>query len=386
MLCNRQTAGPFTLSQRCSVAHSFIPNDVSLVMGGDLAYDRGIFSKSGEYIITAGINASPFIRIIRIKNNNSFVVTRNITAPQEVYGINEITLSPDGKTFAFCGYSPNLKVCSIADVHSSIQVLSASFVEKVAYLCCSFSYSTDIIGGATNGNIYTYCLERGRAYSRIRAHITDVNAITFAQGTSSVLYTGGNEGVIKVWDKRLMYEANPQPVGVLIGHLRGVTFIDTHSNGHNLITNARDGCIKLWDVRQLAPSLYMNIIQRNLLQNIDKKRREIYMMSGPRTEIDHGRRITGETSIMNYVGHKMEFSRIRCRFSPAATTGQRFIYSGSGDGRFLVYDSLTGKITRDVQYHTSCVPDVCGHPFKNELITSGRDGKTFLWTYRYLGE
>jgi WD40 repeat protein len=53
----------------------------------------------------------------------------------------------------------------------------------------------------------------------------------------------------QVWDRRTLSESNPKPVGVLAGHMDGITFIDPRGDGRHLISNCKDQSIKLWDVR-----------------------------------------------------------------------------------------------------------------------------------------
>lgn len=43
-----------------------------------------------------------------------------------------------------------------------------------------------------------------------------------------------------------------------------------------------------------------------------------------------------DCSVMKYTGHEVLRTLIRCHFSPAETTGQQYIYSGSSDGRIHV--------------------------------------------------
>lgn len=45
--------------------------------------------------------------------------------------------------------------------------------------------------------------------------------------------------------------------------------------------------------------------------------------------------LDGDTSIMTYRGHSVLQTLIRCHFSPAATTGQRYIYTGCATGRII---------------------------------------------------
>lgn len=56
-------------------------------------------------------------------------------------------------------------------------------------------------------------------------------------------------GQFQVWDRRTLSELSPKPVGVLAGHMDGVTYIDPRGDGRHLISNCKDQSIKLWDVR-----------------------------------------------------------------------------------------------------------------------------------------
>ena len=101
---------------------------------------------------------------------------------------------------------------------------------------------------------------------------------------------------------------------------------------------------------------------------------------------------------MTYRGHSVLQTLCRCHFSPAETTGQRYIYTGCAAGRvigtlfkfiislkkktgkeliikvsffpfFLVYDSLTGKIEKELTGHRACVRDVSWHPYRPEITS-----------------
>lgn len=104
-----------------------------------------------------------------------------------------------------------------------------------------------------------------------------------------------------------------------------------------------------------------------------------------------------DTSIITYFGHSVLKTLIRCRFSPAATTGQRYIYTGDSLGRlvskfqalhlfviqnyrlinkflffflFSVYDLLSGKVLCQLKGHKECIRDVSWHPFHPHIVTS----------------
>lgn len=52
-----------------------------------------------------------------------------------------------------------------------------------------------------------------------------------------------------------------------------------------------------------------------------------------------------DCSVMTYRGHAVLKTLIRCHFSPAAMTGQKYIYSGSADGRIHIW-SLDGQVVK----------------------------------------
>jgi WD40 repeat protein len=58
----------------------------------------------------------------------------------------------------------------------------------------------------------------------------------------------------QVWDRRVLKRDGKKgsPVGVLVGHVEGLTHIDSRGDGRYLITNGKDQCIKLWDMRKMV--------------------------------------------------------------------------------------------------------------------------------------
>lgn len=99
------------------------------------------------------------------------------------------------------------------------------------------------------------------------AHDDDTNSVVFADNTSQILYSGGDDGLAKVWDRRTLNETEPKPVGVLAGHMDGITFIDSRGDGRYLISNSKDQSIKLWDIRVFSG----NEAQTNTLKAVNQQ-------------------------------------------------------------------------------------------------------------------
>ena len=66
-----------------------------------------------------------------------------------------------------------------------------------------------------------------------------MNAVAFADDTSQILFSGGDDGLVRVWDRRTLDDSKAKPVGILTGHTDGVTFVDSkvsHGNGCTCLT------------------------------------------------------------------------------------------------------------------------------------------------------
>lgn len=79
-----------------------------------------------------------------------------------------------------------------------------------------------------------------------------MNSVAFADDSSHIIYSGGDDGLIKVWDRRTLSDSIAKPVGILAGHMDGITYICSASDGRHLISNSKDQSIKLWDVRMFS--------------------------------------------------------------------------------------------------------------------------------------
>lgn len=78
----------------------------------------------------------------------------------------------------------------------------------------------------------------------------------------------------------------------------------------------------------------------------------------------------GDCSVMTYRGHRVTQTLIRAKFSPAETTGGRFIYTGCSSGRVPIYDTLTGRMVSRIDSHSDLVRDASWHPLRPEIASA----------------
>ena len=148
-----------------------------------------------------------------------------------------------------------------------------------------------------------------------------------------------DDGVCKVWDRRSLREHNPKPVGVLAGHIDGITYVATRGDGRHLITNSKDQTVKLWDIRRVSDREAVEGGKKAVAIQMWDYRWQRVPKNMTSTKAP---KVTGDSSVMTYTGHTILQTLIRCHFSPKFSTGQKYIYTGCAAGRVVVYDVLTG--------------------------------------------
>ncbi|KAG8045150.1 hypothetical protein GUJ93_ZPchr0008g13801 [Zizania palustris] len=216
------------------------------------------FSPDGSLLI-GGFRGSH----IRIYNaEKKWTIHKDITCKKLRWTISDIDLSPDQRYLAYSSLSPTVH---IVDVHNSMRE-SQDNISQIheglefsgdddgfSFSIFSVNFSKDgreLVVGNNNESICIYDIGANKVTECIHAHAADVNAVTFADESSDVLYSGSDDSLCKVWDRRCNNRG--KQVGVLTGHLDGITFIDSRGDGHYFISNCKDQTIKLWDIRKMS--------------------------------------------------------------------------------------------------------------------------------------
>uniref|UniRef100_A0A8R1HRL0 WD_REPEATS_REGION domain-containing protein n=1 Tax=Caenorhabditis japonica TaxID=281687 RepID=A0A8R1HRL0_CAEJA len=83
---------------------------------------------------------------------------------------------------------------------------------------------------------------------------------------------------------------------------------------------------------------------------------------------------------MTLRGHSVLHTLVRAKFSPERT-GRRYIYTGCARGEVVVYDILTGMVSRRLKGHVGVVRECDWHPEENEIVSSSWDGVTSVWLW-----
>nr|Q40153.1 RecName: Full=LEC14B protein [Lithospermum erythrorhizon]BAA11768.1 LEC14B protein [Lithospermum erythrorhizon] len=374
--------GRFSSADCCHVVSRHLPvNDPCVVDQMTSRVYLSQFSTDGSLFI-AGFQGC-HIRIYNV--DKGWKVQNDIIAKCVRWTITDASLSPDQKFLAYASLTPIAHIvkfgsaateshANVTDIHDGLD-FSSNDDGGYSFGVFSIKFSTDgreIVAGTSDESICVYDLEADRLSLRISAHESDVNSVCFADESGHLIYSGSDDNLCKVWDRRC-FNAKGKPAGILMGHLEGITFIDSRGDGRYFISNGKDQTIKLWDIRKMSSNAGGTIQSRN-------SEWDYRWMEYPQEarDLKHPSDLSGAT----YKGHSVLCTLIRCYFSPDYSTGQKYIYTGSHDANVYIYDLVTGDQVSTLQYHKATVRDCSWHPNYPMLVSSSFDGEIVKWEYR----
>uniref|UniRef100_A0A8C9RYK7 DDB1- and CUL4-associated factor 11 n=1 Tax=Scleropages formosus TaxID=113540 RepID=A0A8C9RYK7_SCLFO len=351
----------------CSRIRShFLPNHVAHKEMYHQKAFCGVYSEDGNMFLSACQDQN--VRLYDTSRGR-FALRRTVKARDVGWSVLDVCFTPDSSCVLYSSWSDYIHVCSLTGDNETHTALDLNPDERrfCVFSLAASSDGKEVLGGANDGCLYVFDREQNRRTLKIDAHEDDVNAVAFADSSSQLLFSGSDDALCKVWDRRTLQEDRPQPVGQLAGHRDGITFIHSKGDARYLISNSKDQSIKLWDVRKFSPKEGLAASRLAVTQqNWDYRWQQVPQRALKR------HKLTGDTSVMTYRGHGVLHTLIRCRFSPEFSTGQRFIYTGCSTGKVVIYDVLTGKVVSRLSDHKACVRDVSWHPYQDNIVSSSR--------------
>ncbi|XP_057427355.1 LEC14B homolog [Lotus japonicus] len=385
MLAGRESnysgRGRFSSADRCHLLSRYLPVNGPWLI--DQMASRAYvsqFSADGSLFV-AGFQGS-HIKIYNV--DKGWKVQKNILTKSLRWTITDTSLSPDQRYLVYASMSPIVhivnvgsseteSVANVTEIHDGLD-FSSNDDRGYSFGIFSVKFSTDgreLVAGSSGDSIYVYDLEANKLSLRILAHMSDVNTVCFADETSHLIYSGSDDSSCKVWDRRCLVSKG-KPAGVLMGHLEGITFIDSRGDGRYFISNGKDQTIKLWDIRKMSSNATCNPAHRS-------HEWDYRWMDYPTQakELNH----PCDQSVATYRGHSVLRTLVRCFFSPAFSTGQKYIYTGSHNACVYIYDLVTGAQVATLKHHKSPVRDCSWHPFQTMLVSSSWDGDIVKWEF-----
>ncbi|KAI0651973.1 WD40 repeat-like protein [Trametes meyenii] len=278
-------------------------------------------------------------------------VIKTIQAAPGRWTITDSHLSPDNQRMIYASISSTVHMTSTLD--SSTEQTPISFrdprrggrrawniyddEDQFGIWSCKFSADGNEVIAGGSSMIFVYDLIADKRTVKIYGHSDDVNSCCWADTESgNVLISASDDSFVKVWDRRSL-AATDKPSGVLIGHTEGITYVSAKGDGRYVISNGKDQILRLWDLRMMRSNSDFESVKED---NYGIPRFDYRSEAYPRPM---HKAHPLDCSVMKYTGHEVLRTLIRCHFSPAETTGQQYIYSGSSDGRIHIW-SLDGRV------------------------------------------
>ncbi|KDO74957.1 hypothetical protein CISIN_1g015301mg [Citrus sinensis] len=381
---NYSGRGRFSAADSCHVLSRYLPvNGPWKVDGMNSRVYTSQFSNDGSFFVAASQESN--IKVYNVDKN--WKIQKDIETKALRWTITDTSLSPDQR---FLVYASICAIVNIVDVGSSARESLANVTihkgldfsadgDEDEFGIFSVKFSTDgqeLVAAGSDNFIYVYDLQANKCSLRIPAHKSDVNTVCFADETGHLIFSGSDDSLCKVWDRRC-FISKGRANGVLMGHLEGITFIDSRRDGRYFISNGKDQTTKLWDIRKMSS----NTTDNSRLRDYDWDYRWMeYPSYARRLKHPH------DQSLATYKGHSVLRTLIRCYFSPEYSTAQKYIYTGSSDNSVYIYDLVSGAQVAKLDFHNAPVRDCCWHPIYPMLISSSWDCNIVRWEIPGIGE
>ncbi|XP_047139583.1 DDB1- and CUL4-associated factor 11 isoform X1 [Hydra vulgaris] len=366
----------FLLSDQAVCSKSYLPNVCKVVANYRSKAFCGLYSSDGNVFMSAC--QDQHIRLYDT-TNGKFKMFHDIIAKDVGWSIVDASYSPDQNYIIYSSWSEYVHLCNVYGDYETHLALDLKPQESrfCAFSVCFSQDSKEILAGGSDRCFYIYDISSEKRTTRVLAHDDDVNAVRFSNNSSSILISGGDDGICKVWDRRTMTKESPKPVGCFAGHTDGITYVCEKGDGQHFITNSKDQSIKLWDSRRFSSENTIKEFRRLVANQSWDYRWE----KAPRRSLRHKGSLTND-AVMTYQGHSVLHTLLRAKFSPEFTTGQRYIYTGCATGSVFIYDVLTGKVVTKLQgTHRQCVRDVSWHPYECNIMSTSWDFTIGKWEY-----
>ncbi|KAI1380019.1 WD40 repeat-like protein [Hypoxylon crocopeplum] len=321
------------------MAQSMIPSsDAEMVINYEDNVYSGQFSDDGNFYFACVKDMK--VRMYDTSNPYNWRHYKTVPFTFGSWTLTDASLSPDNKWLAYTSIQSNVCLAP-TDPNDTGDPYMLNLSEsdrgrwRSGFGIFSIRFSGDgreLVAGTNANSIVVYDIESRRVLHTIDGHDDDVNAVCFADKSSPhILYSGSDDTTIKVWDRRSMGDG--REAGAFVGHIEGLTYLDSKNDGRFLLSNGKDQSMKLWDLKMM----YTTARFEELNPRQHTRYSEFDYRWGRFDDADWFPH-PDDNSLVTFRGHKVLRTLIRCHFSPPGSTNSRYVYSGSHDGKVYVYN------------------------------------------------
>ncbi|OAQ96097.1 hypothetical protein LLEC1_03029 [Akanthomyces lecanii] len=384
------------------IAQSLVPSTkVEQIIHYDDPVYSGQFSDDGNFFFSVCQDFK--VRMYDTSNPYRWQHYKTVNYPGGQWTLTDASLSPDNKWLAYTSIDSLVAIAPtdpsdrgdpyVLNLAEGTRDVRGWGIRRGGFGIWSVRFSGDgreLVAGTNAHSLVVYDIESRQVLHHVEGHDDDVNAVCFADKSSPhILYSGSDDATIKVWDRRSMGDG--REVGAFVGHIEGLTYLDSKGDGRYVLSNGKDQSMKLWDLRMAMSTARFHDMGRTRYGHSSgfDYRNEMYDESDWDVH-------PHDNSLVTFRGHKVLRTLIRCHFSPPSATNSRYVYSGSADGKVYVYnmDATIARIidvkeatngTRRIDRRTrlyfdepngwgTCVRDASWNPNAPVIVASAWNG------------
>ena len=378
-LCSSLRAREFSCNispgRMCGFESGRIPNCKGVTMDIESRVYVSRYSQDGSLFYVAAQNGTLIIYEVP-----SFRTKHRIHAEEVGWAVLCCAVNRTNNLMLYTTWSPALYLYRLeAKSPSSTPITLSPDYDRFAIFDSSFSNDSECIASTcSDGYLYLSDVRTKVQVERVAAHEDHANACVFLDTSGQMVITGGEDGLIRLWDRRGLRGERDNPVATFPGHIDSVTSLDARYDERYFLSNSKDQSAKLWDVRCPGEG---SAVERTKTA-VSRQNWDYRWERAPR--FLSKLRLKGDCSICSYTGHTVQSTLIRAKFSPQHCTASRYVYTAGTHGNkssACVYDLLTGQLVRKVGDHQSLIRDLDWHPYQMWLNTSSWDGTWTQWKY-----
>ncbi|OAA45009.1 WD repeat protein [Metarhizium rileyi] len=361
----------------------------------------GQFSDDGNFFYSCCQDFK--VRMYDTSNPYNWKHYKTVSYPWGRWTLTDASLSPDNRWLAYTSIQSMVSIAPTdpndtgnpytLELDDGGRSTQRGWGRRGEFGIWSIRFSGDgreLVAGTSSSSLVVYDIESRQVLHHIDGHDDHVNAVCFADKSSPhILYSGSDDATIKVWDRRSMGDG--REAGAFVGHIEGLTYIDSKGDGRYILSNGKDQSMKLWDLRMVMSTDRFRDTNPSQYSNSSG-----FDYRGEAYDDEDWDVHPHDNSVVTFRGHRVLRTLIRCHFSPPSATNSRYVYSGSSDGKVYIWNmdaTLAGKIdvkkatmgTRRVDHHTrlhfeeptgwgTCVRDASWHPNAPMIVASAWNG------------
>lgn len=313
----------------------------------DDAVYSGQFSEDGNFFFSCSQDFK--VRMYDTSNPYDWKHYKTVAYPEREaqWTLTDASLSPDNKWLAYTSINSTVAIAPTDPIDRGDPYFlqlgdfdqagggGPGYRRRGRFGIWSIRFSGDgreLVAGTNADAIVIYDIESRRVLHHVEGHTDDVNAVCFADKSSPhIIYSGSDDATLKVWDRRAM--GDRREMAAFVGHIEGLTYIDSKGDGRYILSNGKDQSMKLWDIRMAMSTDRFQ--QSNPGRHANRTGSDY--RSGTYDDDDFDVHPM-DNSLVTFRGHRVLRTLIRCHFSPPSSTNSRYVYSGSADGKVYVWN------------------------------------------------